>query len=574
MSIGDVRQLDTTLDVGQVADTVEVVGNTPLLQTADSSVGTVITNQQIVDLPLNGRDYLQLAALSPGTIPASTSGGGISIGGQAGSQAAFLLDGLDNNNQQISTGHTGQKEIIKPSVDAIQEFKVVTNGYSAEYGRSSSGVVSVSLKSGTNTIHGSVFEFLRNDALDAKNYFATKLSPYKRHQFGAAIGGPIWQDHTFLFGDFEIGRIRQSITTVSTVPTLTQRAGNFGSFTIPPGSFDPVANTVLNYFPLPTSSSATNNYVYNSPQNQDPHRWDVRLDHVFSDRQNIYARYSSQQIDNGVVSPFPASPGAGYVIGAGAEKDDARSFVVGHTKVWSPTFLTSIRAGWNYLSWVNFFPQQSLTGVGIPGVPTINPGFSQILITGFTTIGVSNVPNSDGSQNREIAADATWTRGAHTLKVGTQIYWLQTNFNSSQRSSGIFNFNGQYSGNPFADFLRGVSSSESVSLPARLNFRTQYSHFFVQDDWKVARNLVLNLGLRYELDPPAVDKFNGIANFDLDTTPGSPSLVLARAAGSGRASRALQNVSYTISFPALEWCIACPTARLSFVPDTASFIPT
>src|SRR6202042_487540 len=135
-----------------------------------------------------GRDYLQLAALSSGTV---ASGQGVVMGGQAGTQAAFLLDGQDNNNQQISTGHSGQKELVKPSVDAIQEFKVVTNGYSAEYGRSSSGVVSVALKSGSNELHGSVFEFLRNDLVDAKNYFATSKSPYKRNQFGGAFGGPV-----------------------------------------------------------------------------------------------------------------------------------------------------------------------------------------------------------------------------------------------------------------------------------------------------------------------------------------------------------------------------------------------
>ena len=152
LSIGDVREVDAVLEVGEVSDSVNVEAAAPLLQTSDSTVGTVINNKQIEDLPLNGRDYLQLAALSSGTIASSQ---GVSVGGQAGTQAAFLLDGQDNNNQQISTGHSGQKEIVKPSVDAVQEFKVVTNGYSAEYGRSSSGVVSVALKSGSNQIHGS-----------------------------------------------------------------------------------------------------------------------------------------------------------------------------------------------------------------------------------------------------------------------------------------------------------------------------------------------------------------------------------------------------------------------------------
>ena len=197
LNIGDVRKVDARLQLGDVSEQITVAASVPLLSTADSTVGTVITNRQIKDLPLNGRDYLQLASLSSGTLP--TAGVGISIGGQAGSQVAFLLDGQDNNNQQISTGHSGQKEVVKPSVDAIQEFKVVTNGYAAEYGRSSSGVVSVSLKSGTNSLQGTVYEYFRHDALDAKNFFATEKPPYRRNQFGGAAGFPAGpQPHVLL----------------------------------------------------------------------------------------------------------------------------------------------------------------------------------------------------------------------------------------------------------------------------------------------------------------------------------------------------------------------------------------
>ena len=196
----------------------------------------MINNKQIEDLPLNGRDYLQLANLSSGTVPASQ---GVEIGGQAGTQVAFLLDGQDNNNQQISTSHSGQKEVVKPSIDAIQEFKVVTNGYSSEFGRSSSGVVSVALKSGSNQLHGSAFEFIRNDLVDAKNLFATYKPPYKRNQFGASAGGPVIRNKTFIFGDFEATYMRQSTTTLSTVPTVAQRAGLFSTTIIDPYTGSP-----------------------------------------------------------------------------------------------------------------------------------------------------------------------------------------------------------------------------------------------------------------------------------------------------------------------------------------------
>lgn len=270
LNIGDVRSVNATLEVGNLAEDVTVTATAPVLSTADSTVGTVITNKQIEALPLNGRDYLQLARLSAGSGP--QTGQGVSIGGQAGTQVAFLLDGQDNNNQQITTGHSGQKEIVKPSVDAIQEFKVVTNGYSAEYGRSSSGVVSVSLKSGTNQLHGSIFEFFRDDAMDARNYFATEKAPYRRNQFGSAVGFPIVRDRTFFFGNVEAGVIRRSTTTVSTVPTALNRTGQFartivdpitkqpfnGNF-IPAERIDPAAARILASVPLPQTGATTNN---------------------------------------------------------------------------------------------------------------------------------------------------------------------------------------------------------------------------------------------------------------------------------------------------------------------------
>jgi hypothetical protein len=593
LDIGSVRRVDAALEPGQIFESVDVQANPEgLLQSSDSTVGTVITNQQIVDLPLNGgtsgRDYLQLATLSSGTTPALGSSGGISIGGQAGSQVAFLLDGLDNNNQQISTGHSGQKEIIKPSVDAIEEFKVVTNGYSAEYGRSSSGVVSVQLKSGTNTIHGSAFEFLRNDAADARNYFAQQGLPYKQNDFGGTIGGPIRKDRVFAFGDIEFFRLRQQVPVYSLVPTMGQRSGQFStviydpntynpttktrtafkSNQIPSGRFDTVALNLLNYFPQPNFSTtgSANNYLYNSPQPTNNYRWDIRFDQIVSSKQSLYERFSSQQSWSNVVAPLPPL-NSQYYSGSGSQTTDSRSFVVGYNTAWSQTMLASVRAGWNFLYWHNFLPKQSLTSIGIPGVETIYPGFSQIAVSNYATLGVSNVPNIDVSEDREIAADITWNRGRHTLKFGWQQFWLQTNFNSSQRSSGIFSFNGEYTSRSgssgtvdqaFADFLLGISSKEQLSSTALLNFRTPYTHLFIQDDWKVTRNLALNLGLRYELSPPPVDKYNAIANFDLDTNASSPALVRAGSGGSNISARALQNVSYTGLAPRVGFAYSLP----------------
>ena len=555
LNIGDVRNVDVTLEIGALAETVTVEATPPPLNTSDSTVGTVITNEQIAALPLNGRDYLQLASLSAGTGPASSQG--VVIGGQSGTAVAFLLDGHDNNSQQISTGHSGQKEIVKPSVDAIQEFKVVTNSYSAEYGRSSSGVVSVSLKSGTNSVNGSLYEFFRDDSLNATNYFATTKPIDTRHQFGGAIGFPVVRSKTFFFGDAETGRIRRETTTLSTLPSATARGGQFSRTIIDPltrlpfpgnqipaSRVDAVASRILGYVPLPQTGAATNNFTYNSPSDQDQQTWDVRIDHVFSSSQNAYVRVSSQRLENKPNSPLPQDANGNYVVSGASDVSDNKSVVVVHNAVWSRNVIGSIRVGYNRIDWDEIVPSQDLRGIGIPGVDSSNPGFSQIAITGYRTLGVSNVPNADDSRNLQVSGDVSLTKGAHTIKTGVQHYQLGIDFLSSQRSSGIFNFNGQYTGDPFADFLLGYGSSASLSKYAKLNFRTPYTHFFVQDDWRTRERLTLNLGLRYELNYPSVDQNDAIANFDLDTDPANPNIVLAGSEGDDRAARALVATNY------------------------------
>ena len=516
LNIGDVRNLDVTLEIGSLAETITVEATPPPLNTSDSTVGTVITNEQIAALPLNGRDYLQLASLSAGTGPATSQG--VIIGGQSGSAVAFLLDGHDNNSQQISTSHSGQKEIVKPSIDAIQEFKVVTNSYSAEYGRSSSGVVSVSLKSGTNSLNGSLYEFFRDDSLNATNYFATTKPADTRHQFGGAVGLPIVRNKTFFFGDAETGRIRREATTLSTLPSASARSGQFSRSiidpltrqpfagnAIPASRMDPAALRILGYVPLPQTGATTNNFIYNSPSDQDQQTWDVRIDQVFNGNHNAYVRVSSQRLENKPNSPLPPDSNGNYVVSGASDVSNNKSIAVVHNAVWSGSVIGSVRVGYNNIDWDEVVPPQDLRGVGIPGVDSSNPGFSQIAITGYRTLGVSNVPNADDSTNLQISGDISLTKGAHTIKTGVQHYQLGIDFLSSQRSSGIFNFNGQYTGDPFADFLLGYGSSSSLSKYAKLNFRSPYTHVFVQDDWRTTERLTLNLGLRYELNYPSVD---------------------------------------------------------------------
>jgi hypothetical protein len=599
LNIGDVREVDAKLEVGQVTDSVTVVAEAPLIHTEDATVGTVINNKQIEDLPLNGRDYLQLAALSSGTVPAINGGVGISVGGLPGVQIGFLLDGQDNNNQQLNTGHSSQKEIVKLSIDAIQEFKVITNGNSAEYGRSASGVISVALKSGTNQIHGSAFEFYRNAALDARNLFVDPSNPnppFGRNQFGAAIGGPVIHNKTFFFADFEVARIRQSLNITSTLPKASQKEGLFsdkiidpttgqpfpqnasGQYVIPISRFDSIATSLLPFYPTPQLSGFANNFTFASPQNQDNDKWDIRLDQTLSSKHNAYFRFSRQVVNSGIVTPLPPDSSGNYygaggsynATEVGAQTTDSTSFVLVDNYAWSSNLVTSIHAGWNYLFWNNFFPPQKLTSVGIPGITAAYPGFSDISITGYQDLGITNVPNQDGSQDRELTGDLTWTKGPHTIKFGVQQNWLQSYFNSSQSTSGVFSFDGRFTteydktgkpvagtGDPFADFLLGDLSQVGISNPVLAVQRTPLTHFYAQDDWRVSRRLTVNLGLRYELNPPAVDVYGGITNFNTATGQ----LVVAGPAGSGRASQSLLGVDNHQFAPRLGFAYALPDSK-------------
>jgi len=300
LEIQETAVVDLTLQVGQVTEQVEVLADAPLLNVSEPTQGQVIDNRKIVDLPLNGRDYVQLALLSAGTAqPVGGRFGGFSASGQRTTQNNYLLDGVDNNSLQ-NAAQGRRAEAVKPSVDAIQEFKVLTNTYSAEYGRAIGGVLNLTIKSGTNAIHGTAFEFLRNEELDAKNFFDppdAPKPPFKRNQFGFSLGGPIVRDRTFFFGDYEATRIRESGTAVSTIPTLEMRRGDFSQLDEPvfdPATFDPSSDTrepfpdnripesrtdriaaqVIQWYPTPVNDQLRSNFVFNPPDNEDVDKFD------------------------------------------------------------------------------------------------------------------------------------------------------------------------------------------------------------------------------------------------------------------------------------------------------------
>jgi len=569
LSIGDIRELNVTLEVGAVTEVVEVQATAPLLQTQDASAGTVIENRQIVDLPLNGRDYLQLAVIASGTVP--SRGQGVSIGGQRGTEVSFFVDGMDNNNQTIA-GQGGQNEAVKPSVDSLQEFKVITNGFAAEYGRTSAGIISLSIKSGTNAVHGTAYEFLRNDQLDARNFFdPAEKPPFKRNQYGFSVGGPAIKNRLFWFGDMEWNKIRESSTTVSTIPTLAQRAGDFSGFDtvydpltwdgtqrqpfanniIPESRIDPVARFVRDFYPDPQNSARTRNFTINSPRVQDRRSWDAKVDGNINDKTTAYARWSEQQQDIGHVAQLP--PGQFGTTSRGAAQDvTSWNTVAALNRVWTPSIVSSFRFGWTYVDVdvTNPIGEDVNSQIGLKGFDTTLPGSAEFNIAGFRAIGNNNFnPNLIKSQTRLLAGDTTWTRGNHAIKFGAQIFFLQSAIVNSQRAKGALSFDGRFtersptmrggSGESMADLLLGFPNEMQGSNFVWMDLRAPFQHWYVQDDWKVTQKLTFNLGLRYELNPWWIDRRNQISNFVLGPYGADEGFIDVAEDGDSRFDRAL-----------------------------------
>jgi len=555
--------IDFALEVGQLNQGVSVVGSAPLLDTTEASTGQVIENRQVVEMPLNGRNYITLGLLSTGT--SDPIGGsrdqGFSSGGQRLSANNYLLDGTDNNSYELAdAGRMGG--MVAPSIDAVQEFKVQTNSYSAEYGRGTGATINVTIKSGTNEIHGAAYEFLRNDDVDAKNFFAspTAAKPqYQRNDYGFAVGGPIIKNKLFAFGDWEQTNTRQAQSAVDTLPTLAERMGNFSQETkvlknpatglafpgniIPANLIDPLAQKLINLYPAPTNGNLSSNYLYGGPDDEDDHRWDVRVDYTFSQKDTIYGRVSNYGVKiPGILNlPPPA-------FGANAFDENIKGYnsFLGWTHIFSPSLVAITRASYSYNQFSRQNPAVGGTAdlnaqYGIPGGDDSIPGaMSSFGITGYTQLGLgANNPTVRDSQNRQIVTDFNWAHGAHNVKFGVNLIRLQNNIVNSNYDIGIWNFNGQFTGDGMADFLLGSSSQWESSIEEKVNVRGWLPAAYIQDDWKITNRLTLNLGVRYEVGLPYYDTQNRLSNFDLDN-PSNPHLVLASNNG-GYEGRSLVN---------------------------------
>ncbi len=539
IEVGEVARENVTLQPGNVTTTVQVSGASVALNTDDSTVGQVIQNRSVVGLPLNGRNYLQLSLLTVGVAPASGSrvsgAGGFSALGQHGFQMRVILDGADNSST-LSGGELGyQAQIVTPSVDAVQEFKVITDNSSAEYGFRMGGTVIVSTKSGTNQFHGTAYEFFRNSALDAANYFSggQAVPPYHRNEFGGVLGGPIRRNRTFFFVSYDGTRISQRQPYISTVPLPAMLQGNFSgqppiydpatttaaatrtqfaNNQILPGRFDNAAAKLASLIPAPNLQGIANNYYFDSPATDNPTEIDARVDETFSSRYRGFIRYSHRSNSSTTGGPLPLpADGAGWT----TLSMSANSAVADLNTAISPTTYNDAVVSYADLSTLLGIPdtqnqnaQYGLTGLTPFGIYN-QTGLADIQFSGYSDIGShpSN-PNRNDLTVVQASDKLFLSRGRHSVTLGAAFLGQQVARLTAKNARGKIVFTGAYTEDPanrattgsaIADFLLGDIQTLAVSnLAGETATSLDYSAF-AQDNWHVTSALTLNLGVRWDL---------------------------------------------------------------------------
>ena len=579
LQVGQVGEINITLSVGDVNQNVEVSAASPQLQTETSSLGTVVDTKLVQELPLNGRNFVQLATLTPGVNGTGFSVSGtimsgtrpddrrpgtelFSNGNREGSND-FLYDGTDDN-ERLTLSIT-----LRPPVEAIREFKVQTNLFSAEAGRNSGALVDVISRSGTNEIHGSAFEFLRNSYLDARGYFNPKGTPFpsfKFNQFGGSLGGPIIRNKTFFFVDYEGYRRSSLQTLVVNVPTLAERNGNFAGLStiydplttvqvpgstaytrtpfqgnvIPASRFDPLSSILVKAYPLPQTSAAINNYTSNMLQTQQWDQGDVRVDQQITPNDSFFARWSTQYTTTVIPPTYPPTslPGISRPIALGNEDSFAgasftpdQQAAASYIHIFSPKLVNELRVGFN-----RFHLAYTLQGAS-PGTDYGNSfgianSNSVPQQTGFPIISPANYEGIGQSRSLPIfrfentyqgVDNITWTLNKHTLKFGEDFRRRQISEYQTNQGNGRFNFGPTFTdlpgrngtGDSIASMLLGfpslVQQDFELAFPGLRGFE---NGLYVADDWRVTPKLTLNIGLRWEYYSPYGEVANRIANFN------------------------------------------------------------
>jgi outer membrane receptor protein involved in Fe transport len=572
LETGSRARLDMSLTVGSIGETVKVEGVTPLLSTESAVVGTVVDSLEVEKLPLAIRNWDDLLAMVPGVQSdryteqgGGTSAGrtgGVSVHGNRSLQNNFLLDGVANNSfstnvQELTT------QISRPSVDAIDEFKVVTSPYAAEYGWSPGAAIIVNTKSGTNTIRGTAYDFFRDDKFDTINFFAKRANQPKatnnQNQFGGNIGGPIMKNRVFFFGDYEGTRIQQGVLRTGRVMTANERAGIFSAAitdpltrlpfpnnTIPSDRIDPVAARIIALVPLP-NTTGNNNFIRQPNVEDNADRYLGRVDLQIGDGDNVFGRYTYSD-------RFRFAPGffGGIVDGSqssslGRQYLKSHGAVVGWTKVLGSSLVNEARFSWaRGISdgTQDPFGESAMDQIGMRGVPNdprVAGGIVGVEITGHAWLGSPNfMPKFQHTDQFQYLNTTTWLKGKHQVKFGTDIMAPMTNeFFDVAPTRGNVRFQATFTGNAFADFLLGYVQRAQLTNVFEVKQKLWSTSFYVQDDWKPNDSLTLTLGLRYDFMTPAYEAENRMANFDPTANGGAGGLV--SAADGSLADRALVN---------------------------------
>ncbi len=576
LQVSQVLEINVTLQPGEVSQNVTVSGEAAALATESASLSQVVTTRSIEGLPLNVRDPFGLVALTPGAIMGSNFGvgGGTSDFGRVWYNSDFYVGGGSSGSQDIMLDGAPivvgdfNKAIMNPPLDSVQEFSVQATNYSAEFGRSSGAAVNMVTKSGSNALHGALYDFERHSVTDANYFFNNKsnlaLPSWSRHQFGANTGGPIKKNKWFFFGDFE--GLRQGVpnTQISTIPTALQEAGNFsqthasngslitvydpstlvslsnGTYqrspfpnnTIPASEINPVSAAVAKYYPAPNAPgnpvTGVNNYIYAPEQTVSINKYDVRSDVNLTDKTRLFDRFSQERDTRFTPGAMPDPIGGG-----GTVWDTFTQEVVDLNHVFSATTVAdlnlsglrgkAIQKGATYgFNIASLGLPASLTSVALPYFP---------VYTMSDVLGTDQAAPSDALQTQprnvfSLEGSVSHQRGKHSLKFGVDARWLHFNEDQHNAASGNFNMSRVYTQGPnptqasatagydFASFLLGYATSGSIQTMSPMSTQGSYYGLYVQDDWKLTSRLTLNLGLRWEFNLGDSEKYNRIADFN------------------------------------------------------------
>lgn len=574
LQVAQTAKVDVPMHVGEVSESVSVSSTPPLLDTQTSSLGQVITGETVEALPLNGRSTFRLIGLTPGVVFSSSAYGqfgdvpvnttwdtNFNINGGRMQANEILIDGVSS-----AVGFFNQITTL-PTVEDTQEFKVESSNLPATYGHYAGGVVNVTTKYGTNQIHGTVYEFLRNSWFDANDWFNKKAGkarlPFKMNQFGGAVGGPVvipgiyhGRDRTFFFADYQGTRRIKGSPFTGTVPTAAQRSGNFAgvasiynpfsthvvgttntrdqfaSNQIPASMIDPVAKAILDYYPLPNQPGNTNNFVNGASIRLAQDQFSGRIDQVVTSKYRLFGRYAYSRTPLTQPNQFGNIADRSGAVGTTTFVN--QSFTFDNTYTFSPTLLLTVDYGFARWYQKRFtlsygfdngtlgFPSSLVSAISIPMFPSID-------IASYTGLANQSVLNN-GNDAHTVVATLTKILGRHTLIAGVDGRLRRINYFSVSNSGGAYSFavaqtqgpdaNSTTScatkpcGNAFASFLLGVGSSGSMPLGTGVAMQNMYGAIFIQDNWRVTPRLTLNLGLRYDGDTAYVDRHNRLNYFD------------------------------------------------------------